>query len=104
MSSNLLIQNIAELFTMSSTMNGGRSNNIGYTSKQNNVLVILSMTLFFILIKGLIVYLLYNFMVPKIMYSLSDGKSLETIESNFKTLSFSESVLLVILANTLFYF
>lgn len=104
MPSNLLIQNIAELFTMSSVMNGGKSNNVGYTNKQTNVFIILLMTLFFILIKGLIVYLLYNFMVPKIMYSLSEGKTLETIESNFKTLSFSESVLLVILANTLFYF
>ena len=107
MSTSFLIQNMAELFTMSSSMNGGKMNNSNssmYSAKQTNVLVILLMTLIAILLKGLIVYLLYNFMAPKIIYSLSENKTLEIIESNFKPISFSESVLLVILTNTLFYF
>jgi hypothetical protein len=86
-------------------MDGGKlNNNINYSNKQKNVLMSLLLILFVILLKGTIVYLLYNFLVPKIMYSFSENKSLEIIESNFKTISFSESVLLVILTNTLFTF
>jgi hypothetical protein len=86
-------------------MDGGKSNNnINYSNKQKNVLISLLLILFVILLKGTIVYLLYNFLVPKIIYSFSENKSLEIIESNFKTISFSESVLLVILTNTLFTF
>ena len=103
-----LIQNIAELFAMRNVMSGGADKNLqfnsSYANKSNITLMVLLGTLIAILIKGLIVYLLYNFMVPKIMYSLSENKSLEIIESNFKTLSYSESILLVILTNTLFYF
>ena len=105
---SFLIQNIAELFSMKTVMTGGTEKNTpfnnSYTNKSNITLMVLFGTLIAILIKGLIVYLLYNFMVPKIMYSLSENKSLEIIESNFKTLSYSESILLVILTNTLFYF
>ena len=104
---SLLIQNITELFTLStSLMDGGKlnknMNNAMYEGKQKNILIIILSIIIFILIKGLIVYLLYNFMMPKLIYSLSENKSLEIIESNFKTLTFSESVLLVILANVLF--
>jgi cytochrome b subunit of formate dehydrogenase len=111
MTTSFLIQNIAELYTMSSFMEGGKLNknntsidNGIYANKQKNILISLLMILFVILLKGVIVYLLYNFMVPKIIYSLSENKSLEIIESNFKPISFSESVLLVILTNTLFSF
>ena len=103
MATNLLIQNMAELFSVSSIMKGGRSDNMNsYMSKQNNFLVSILMILLLILIKGCIIFLLYNFLVPKIIYSLSENRSLEIIESNFKTLSFSESILLVIFTNTLF--
>ena len=111
MSTTFLIQNIAELYTMSSFMDGGKLNknniyndSLNYANKQKNILISLLMILFAILLKGIIVYLLYNFLVPKIIYSLSTNKSLEIIESNFKPISFSESVLLVILTNTLFSF
>ena len=111
MSTTFLIQNIAELYTMSSYMEGGKLNknniqidNINYSNKQKNILISLLMILIAILLKGIIVYLLYNFIVPKIIYSLSENKSLEIIESNFKPIAFSESVLLVILTNTLFSF
>jgi flagellar biogenesis protein FliO len=102
---------MAELYTMHSITGGGGLNkvnshidNLNYANKQKNILVSLLMILFVILLKGVIVYLLYNFMVPKIIYSLSENKTLEIIESNFKPISFSESVLLVILTNTLFSF
>ena len=103
MATNLLIQNIAELFTVSSIMQGGKYNNINnYMNKQNNFFISILMILLLILIKGCIIFLLYNFLVPKLIYSLSENRSLEIIESNFKTLSFSESVLLVIFTNKLF--
>ena len=98
----LLVQNIAELFSMSSLMQGGKMNNNMNNNKQKNILIIILMLLILLLIKGLIVYLLYNFMIPKIIYSVSENKSLEIIESNFKPISFTESVLLVILFNVLF--
>jgi len=102
----LLVQNIADLFSMSSIMQGGKMNNsingTMYNGKQKNILMIILMLLILLLIKGLIVYLLYNFMIPKLIYSFSENKSLEIIESNFKTISFTESVLLVILFNVLF--
>ena len=105
MSSSFLMHKILELYSLSSYMDGGKSNNnINYSNKQKNILMSLLLILFVIILKGTIVYLLYNFLVPKIMYSFSENKSLEIIESNFKTISFSESVLLVILTNTLFTF
>jgi hypothetical protein len=111
MSSSLLIQNISELFTISSQMNGGKFNKnnlqydtFNYTNKQKNILLSLLMILVAIMLKGFIVYLLYNFITPKIIYSLSENKSLEVIESNFKPINFSDSILLVILTNTLFTF
>jgi cytochrome b subunit of formate dehydrogenase len=102
----LLVQNIADLFSMSSLMQGGKMNTSMnssiYNSKQKNILIIILMLLILLLIKGLIVYLLYNFMMPKLIYSFSENKSLEIIESNFKPISFTQSVLLVILFNVLF--
>ena len=98
----LLVQNIAELFSMSSLMQGGKMNNNMNNNKQKNILIIILMLLILLLIKGLIVYLLYNFMIPKIIYSVSENKSVEIIESSFKPISVTESVLLVILFTVLF--
>lgn len=102
--SSFLVQNMAELFTLNSVMTGGKVNmntNI-YQNKQKIILFSLFGYLIVLLLKGIIVYLLYNFMIPKLIYSFSENKSLEIIESNFKTISFSEAILLVILTNTLF--
>jgi uncharacterized sodium:solute symporter family permease YidK len=103
MATSLLINNITDFMTTSSIMQGGKLNN-NVSNKQNTVLLSFVMIIIALLLKGFIVYLLYNYMVPKIMYSLSEHKSYETIESNFKPISFSESILLVILTNTLFSF
>ena len=102
-----LLQNITELFAHSSLMNGG-SNNLNKTLKvnvsnnQRNLLIYFIFIVFMLLLKGFIVYLSYNFIVPKIMYSISKNDNLENIESNFKPITYSESLLLVILTNTLF--
>jgi hypothetical protein len=110
MVASFLIQNISELFSMSSMMQGGKSNKNSFQSsqisnKQTSIVVAFIMILIAILLKGMIVYLLYNYLVPKIKHSLSSkNETLETIEDKFKPLTFTESVLLVIFTNTLFTF
>jgi di/tricarboxylate transporter len=94
MASQFLLQHLSEFISISSNKRGG--------SQESNFLFILIGLLFMILLKGLIVYYAYNCVVPKVIYSLSENKTLETIESNFKPLSYSESLLLVILTVTLF--
>jgi hypothetical protein len=102
-----LLQNITELFSNYSLMKGG-ANNVNKTliantsNNQKNLLIYFIFIVFMLLLKGFIVYLSYNFVIPKILYSLSKNESFETIESNFKPISYSESLLLVILTNTLF--
>lgn len=104
-----LVQNITELFNNNNgSMNGGKFNNTNSTFSQNknkNFLVMLLVTLLFLLLKGLIVYLTFNFMAPKLIHSLvKPNDSLEHIEANFKQLSYTDSILFVILFNTLFSF
>ena len=94
------LQNIVELFTLSNSMNGGKVNI--QKNKENFFLISLVAYLIILLLKGIIVYFLYNYLVPKLIYSLSENKSLEIVENNFKNISFVEAVLLVIFANTLF--
>jgi hypothetical protein len=97
-----LVENMTELIQAKSLMNGGKTNSMNVSSKQNNVLLTLLIYLVILLIKGLIVYLLYNFLLPKLIYSVSENKSLEVIESKFKTITYTEAILLVIFVNTLF--
>jgi len=104
-----LVQNITELFNNNNgLMNGGKMNNSNATFSQNknkNFLVMLLVTLLFLLLKGLIVYLTFNFMAPKLIHSLvKPNDSIEHIEANFKQLSYTDSILFVILFNTLFSF
>ena len=104
---HLLIQNLSELLSSNSIMQGG-AQKVGSTGDKSSILLYsLILILLSILIKGYIVYLLYNFLVPKLIYSLSSSinpRSLEMIENNFKTLTFGECILLVIFFNTLFSF
>ena len=97
---SFFIQNIAELFTISNSMNGGKMNI--QNNKEKFFLISLVGYLFILILKGIIVYFLYNLLVPKLIYSLSDNKSLDMIQNNFKEISFPEAVLLVIFTNTLF--
>jgi hypothetical protein len=103
----LLLENIKDLFMQSSVLAGGKvtnkNMNIDHYRGPNNNLFMIFLILLLLLIKGFIVYLVYNTLVPKLIYSLaSSGKSFEDIEKNFKTITFVESVLLVILFQTLF--
>jgi hypothetical protein len=91
---NLLAQNI-----VSSMSGGSKNNNI---SNKPNFFTVMLITLLLILVKGFIVYLAYNLIMPKIIYSVSKDRTLEDIEDNFRPLSYFESVIFAILTNTLF--
>ena len=100
---NFFINNMMNKINSSnSIMNGGKKN-IQMTNgiKTPSIFLLFLITLLLLLIKGFIVYILYNYLVPEIIYSLS-SKSKEDIENDFKPITFMQSVLLVILFNTLF--
>ena len=96
MSFNLILENVVYSMT-----GGARLNKNNNMSIQNSFMIFL-ISFILLLIKGYIVYISYNILIPKIMYSLYVNKSLEEIENNFRQLSYMESILLVILTNTLF--
>jgi hypothetical protein len=97
--SGLMIKTLAQYLTGNSNkMYGG---NMKY--KGDTQIMIFMLSLISIFIKGLIVYLGYNLLMPKLMYSVAGpNKSLEDIENNFRPLNYWESIILVILTNTLF--
>jgi hypothetical protein len=103
-----LVQNIADIIqNNNNNMMGGRLNNSNHFSqnKHKNFFIMLAVTLLFLLLKGLIVYLTFNFMAPKLIHSLvKPNDSPEHIEANFKQISYTDSILFVILFNTLFSF
>jgi hypothetical protein len=100
--SGLMIKTLAQYLTNNnSKMYGGASSNM--KNKDNTQVMIFMLSLISIFIKGLIVYLGYNLLMPKLMFSVAGpNKSFEIIESNFRPLTYWESVILVILTNTLF--
>ena len=100
MKAGLLTQTIAELLCTNQQLGGGNKQS---SNKMQFTLTTFFLILLGIFIKGLIVYLGYNLIMPKLMYSVSAGnKSLAEIEANFRPLNYVESVILVILTNTLF--
>lgn len=106
MSIYLLTKNINELFTNTLNMSGGKINNINNSINNNkisyNIFITFILVILSLILRGIIVYCLYNYLVPRIIYSLSENKSLETIESNFKKINLTDSILLVIFTTTLF--
>ena len=95
---NFFINNMMNKINSSNLiMNGGKQNII----KIPSMFELFLFALLLLLIKGFIVYILYNYLVPEIIYSLS-SKSKEDIENDFKPITFMQSILLVILFNTLF--
>ena len=98
--SGLMIKTLAQYLTGNSNkMYGGNPMKI----KGDTKIMIFMLNLISIFIKGLIVYLGYNLLMPKLMYSVAGpDKTLENIENNFRPLTYWESVILVILTNTLF--
>ena len=98
--SGLMIKTLAQYLTGNTNkMHGGSS----MKNKGDTQIMIFMLALISIFIKGLIVYLGYNLLMPKLMFSVAGaGKTLENIENNFRPLNYWECVILVILTNTLF--
>jgi hypothetical protein len=103
MKAGLLTQTIAELLCTNQQLGGAKNSSSQGVNKMQFTLTTFFLILLGIFIKGLIVYLGYNLIMPKLMYSVGSGnKSLAEIEANFKPINYIESVILVILTNTLF--
>jgi len=100
--SGLMIKTLAQYLTGNNNkMYGGSAGSMKH--KGDTQIMIFMLALISIFIKGLIVYLGYNLLMPKLMFSVGGaGKTLEDIENNFRPLTYWESVILVILTNTLF--
>jgi hypothetical protein len=98
--SGLMIKTLAQYLTGNTNkMYGGSP----MKNKGDTQIMIFMLALISIFIKGLIVYLGYNLLMPKLMFSVAGaGKTLENIENNFRPLNYWECVILVILTNTLF--
>lgn len=118
---SLLVENFVDMVqqsnssvTSSYSMTGGAvkrtMSSMSSSSTQprsfGNFILLLVIFLIIILIKAFIVYIGYNYIVPKLQYSLystTDKKiSLEEMEMNFRKITFTESIILVIFFNTLF--
>jgi hypothetical protein len=88
--------------TSSGNMTGGvRSMN--QASSPSRFFALLLVFLIIILIKSYIVYLGYNYIMPRIIFSLNQDKSSspQEVMSKFRPITFTESIILTIFANTL---
>jgi hypothetical protein len=98
-----VVENFVNSLSDNSIKFGGAKNSMN-SMKSPSVFMLLFILLVIILIKAFIVYLGYNFIVPKLMYSLSqeDNKSLQKIQSKFRPITFVEAIILSIFTSTLF--
>lgn len=71
-------------------------NMVGGSNKYPNTMTIFFLSLFSLLIKSFLVMITYNYVVPRLLVSF--GKT----STPFRELSFAESMMLLILSNTLF--
>jgi hypothetical protein len=98
-----LVGNVAELLSLSmagGSMKGSSSQSV--SQKGTTVLMYIFITILVIFIKAYIVYLGYNYMMPRLIFSLSKEKNMNEVSKNFKPIGYVESLILVIFANTLF--
>lgn len=83
---------------------GGLKSSTVSQQPKGSMWILLVVVFIIILIKAFIVYLGYNFIVPKIMFSISQDphKSMEKIEANFRKITYIEAIILSIFVSTLF--
>ncbi len=100
---SLVVENFVNSLSSNSVKMGGAKGALNSPATPS-VFMLLLIVLIIILIKAFIVYLGYNFIVPKLMFSLSqeEGKSLEKIQSKFRPITFIEAIILSIFTSTLF--
>ncbi len=104
---SLLVNNFMETFVNSpnvpNAMIGGKRMDMRKPRSTGEFFTLLLIFLIIILIKAYIVYLGYNYVMPRILYSLNQERSstLQEVESKFRPISFTESIILTIFMNTL---
>lgn len=101
---SLLAENfIGAFFTNTNTQFGGLKNKMEQPQGAARFFSLFFLFLIIILIKSYIVYLGYNFVMPKLIYSLNQERSstLEEVQNKFRPITFVESIILTILMNTL---
>ncbi len=103
---SLLVENFVSSISsndINNKMIGGASM-MKNAPKSSNFLTLLLIVLIILLIKALIVYIGYNFIVPRIIYSMSQepNKTLEKVEANFRKITYLEALILSIFVSTLF--
>ncbi len=99
---SLVVENFVNSISSNSLKSGGAKGMNVHSPP--SMFMLLFVLLLIILIKAFIVYLGYNFIVPKLMYSLSqeENKSLMKIQSKFRPITFVEAIILSIFTSTLF--
>ncbi len=100
---SLVVENFVNSFSNNSIKMGG-AKALNSSTSAPSMLMLLFILFIIILIKAFIVYLGYNFIVPKLMFSLSQeqNKSLQKIQSTFRPITFVEAIILSIFTSTLF--
>ncbi len=116
---SLLVENFVDMVQSSNTsasssysMTGGAVKRMMPSSSTTqprsfgNFFLLLTVFLIIILIKAFIVYIGYNYVVPRLQYSLystTDKRlSLEEMETNFRKITYTEAIIITIFFNTLF--
>ncbi len=99
----MIVKSILNMFSKQNSMVGGVKQPLP-ANRPISIFALLFTLLIILLIKGYIVYLLYNMLIPELIYSFSKDKSLEEIEDEFKPISYINAVMLVIFCNALFHF
>ncbi len=100
---SLVVENFVNSLSSNSFKTGGAKNMMS-SGNPPSMFMLLLVLLIIILIKAFIVYLGYNFIVPKLMYSMSqeENKSLEKFKSKFRPITYIEAIILSIFTSTLF--
>lgn len=100
---SLLAENfVNSVMPSSNTMTGGVRGMNG-ASSTGRFFALLLVFLIIILIKSYIIYLGYNYIMPRMIFSLNQEKAStpQEVMSRFRPITFTESIILTIFANTL---
>ena len=100
---SLLAENfVNSIMPVSKVLTGG-ARGMGQESTPGRFFALLLVFLIIILIKSYIVYLGYNYIMPRMIFSLNQEKSStpQEVMSRFRPITFIEAIILTIFANTL---
>lgn len=100
---SLLAENFVNSVISKTNMTGG-VRGMGQESSPARFFALLLVFLIIILIKSYIIYLGFNYIMPRIIFSLNQDKtsSPQEVMSKFRPITFIEAIILTIFTNTLF--